>query len=555
MRVVFFFICSVCWCILPAQTIPYNTSPDWISTASGQYATGLGLADINGDGFKDLVVANGNDMARQRLSVYYNQGDGTFPLLPDWQSADIDYHGHLACGDLNGNGNIDVVVSVYIGPAGFSSPGMIKIYYNQGNELESLPSFESESFYSFSCALGDADGDGDLDIAVAAGEPYSNILDNGRIFFNVNGTFQTVADWQSNITMGAIDVEFGDFNRDGLMDVIFVTARTPNYIFLADSLGDISPEPAWQSDEALNFLNSVDVGYPGDQSIVVMTENSQLGGSGMVRKYDFSDPVPAGSVASWYSNPFGYGSGILLNDVDIDGHLDLIYGGWWLPVKIALGDGTGFELTTSYTSSTNSVVEAILMADLGREDITEITETFTIQPHQHHSHVIILGKQITEEILSFKLNNEELAYSQYCWVPGKNWISIATPLIAGSMVEVTYNYSPYPDMVITNWDSNKGNYIFYNTLGGTIGIAEKDYHHHSLTIYPNPAGDAVRISSRQLTGPVTLDIFNIYGQNIFSYKENDFTGQLTIDVSNWPDGIYVVNMSQDGIQITGRFIK
>ena len=195
------------------------------------------------------------------------------------------------------------------------------------------------------------------------------------------------------------------------------------------------------------------------------------------------------------------------------------------------------------------------MADLGREDITMISETFTIQPHQHHSHVIFLGKQITEEILSFKINSEELAYSQYCWVPGKNWISIATPLIAGSMVEVTYNYSPYPDMVITNWDSNKGNYIFYNTLGGTIGIAEKDYHHHSLTIYPNPAGDAVRISSRQLTGPVTLDIFNIYGQNIFSYKENDFTGQLTIDVSAWPHGIYVVNMSQDGIQITGRFIK
>ncbi|MBW6460397.1 MAG: T9SS type A sorting domain-containing protein [Bacteroidales bacterium] len=555
MRVTFLFICSICWCILPAQTIPYNTAPDWISTAGGQYATGLGLADINGDGFKDLVVANGNDMARQRLVVYYNQGDGTFPLLPDWQSADIDYHGHLACGDLNGNGNIDVVVSVYIGPAGFSSPGKIKIYYNQGNELESLPSFESESFYSFSCALGDADGDGDLDIAVATGEPYSNILDNGRIFINHNGTFQAVADWQSTVSMGGIDVEFGDFNRDGLMDVIFVTERTPNYIYLADSLGNINPEPAWQSDEALNFLNSVDVGYPGDQSIIVMTENSQLGGSGRVRKYDFSDPVPAGSVASWYSNPFGYGSGILLNDVNLDGHLDLIYGGWWLPVKIALGDGTGFELTPSYTSSTNSVVEAILMADLGREDITMISETFTIQPHQHLSHVIILGKQITEEILSFKINSEELAYSQYCWVPGKNRISIATPLTAGSVVEVVYTYSPYPDMVITNWDSNKGNYIFYNTLGGTIGIADRNDHHHSLTIYPNPAGDFVKISSEGIMGPVILDIYNIHGQNVLSLIEKRFTGQLTIDVSTWPHGIYFVKMNQRSNSATGTFIK
>jgi len=540
---------------LPAQTIPYNTAPDWISTAGGQYATGLGLADINGDGFKDLVVANGNDMARQRLSVYYNQGDGTFPLLPDWQSADIDYHGHLACGDLNGNGNIDVVVSVYIGPAGFSSPGKIKIYYNQGNELESLPSFESEAFYSFSCALGDADGDGDLDIAVATGEPYSNILDKGRIFYNVNGTFQTVADWQSTVSMGAIDVEFGDFNRDGRMDVIFVTARTPNYIYLADSLGNINPEPAWQSDETLNFLNSVDIGYSGNQSIVVMTENSQLGGSGRVRKYDFSDPIPSGSVASWYSNPFGYGSGILLNDVDLDGHLDLIYGGWWLPVKIALGDGNGFELTTSYTSATNSVVEAILMADLGREDVTMTSETFTITAHQHFSHVIIVGKQITEEILSFKINNEELAYSQYCWVPGKNWISIATPLIAGSQVEVTYTYSPYPDMVITNWDSNMGNYIFYNTLGGTTGLADQNANRNILKVYPNPAVDFLNITTGSKSGTARIDIFNIHGQKVFTLIDNDFDGSQQIHIAHLPPGPYQVMITHDGTSITAPFIK
>ena len=60
--------------LLIAQNVPYNLIPDWISQPNGQIATGLGLADINGDGFKDLVIANGNDISRQRVTVHYNDG-------------------------------------------------------------------------------------------------------------------------------------------------------------------------------------------------------------------------------------------------------------------------------------------------------------------------------------------------------------------------------------------------------------------------------------------------------------------------------------------------
>ena len=128
-----------------------------------------------------------------------------------------------------------MAVSVYIGPAGFSEPGELKVYYNLGSELETTPSFISDPFYTFSCALGDADADGDLDIAAVAGEPYGGLLDYGKIFINNNGTFQAQAEWNSEVLMGALDVEFGDINRDGFMDVIFVCEGTPNMIYLAES--------------------------------------------------------------------------------------------------------------------------------------------------------------------------------------------------------------------------------------------------------------------------------------------------------------------------------
>ncbi len=124
---------------LPAQSFIFHTTPDWVSQALGHYATGLGIADINQDGWDDLVVANGNDMARQNVVVYYNQPPGNFPTSPSWSSSDIDYHGHLAIGDIDGNGYPDVAVSTFLGAGAFYEPGFAKVYFNYDGQLEACP--------------------------------------------------------------------------------------------------------------------------------------------------------------------------------------------------------------------------------------------------------------------------------------------------------------------------------------------------------------------------------------------------------------------------------
>ena len=534
-------IVFLCGTVLQAQNIPFNTTPDWVSTPNGHIATGLGLADINGDGWKDLVAANGNDIQRQGLVVYYNRGDGTFPMNPDWQSADVDYHGHLACGDIDKDGDIDVAVSVYLGPNGFSSPGKVKVYYNLGTALEATPTFVSDPFYTFSCALGDADGDGDLDLAAAAGEPYSSILDRGKIFLNNGGTFQPAPEWESDIEMGALDVEFGDINRDGRMDVIFVCEDDDNYIYRGMASGGIATAPAWQSAEAVSFINSVDIGYrePGE-CLVVMTENSQLGGQGKVRRYLFEGLLPASSTAGWYSQPFGYGSGILLADVDLDGVLDLIYGGWWLPMKIALGDAAGFEINPSYTSQTSSVVEAILMADLGRESESVKTVELTITEQSAGGHLILLPDQLVEDIVAVTKDGIPVAPGDHCTVPNKSWISFASPLQQGDLLSVTYRYSPHPDIVITNWDNNKGNYIFYNT-NAPVGTAEAKLYPAGLQVFPNPGRDILDL---RILGMISegsdLRISDLTGRLIHKERISLVEGSGRIDISGIPAGAYIL---------------
>lgn len=537
-----FIICILLYLSLVAtsQNVPYNLSPDWISNPGGHIATGLGLADINGDGWKDLVVANGNDIQRQRLVVYYNTGDGSFSQDPDWQSDDIDYHGHLACGDIDQDGYVDVAVSVYIGAGGFGSPGKIKVYYNQGGTLEGTPSFISNPFYTFSCALGDADGDGDLDLAATAGEPYHDILDHAKIFINDEGTFQADAEWQSDIVMGSLDVEFGDINRDGYMDVIFVCENTDNYIFLGSATG-ISTTAAWQSAEPESFINSVDIGYRGeDETLVVMTENSQLGGEGKVRRYLFSDPVPASSAADWYSNPFGYGSGIALADVDLDSTLDLVYGGWWLPVKVALGGQNGFQLTPSYTSSTASVVEAIQLADLGREAISSKTKVMTMGASVMGRHVLVLPDQLVEEIDNITRNGVALTAEEYSFVPNKPWISFEQGFFTGEVIEVHYQSSPHPDMVITNWDSSKGNYIFYNT-NPPVGLSENLAGGNTVEVFPNPANDVINL---YFDGDLPVDqrirITDISARVYLEMKPEWVNNRAEIDISDLSEGLYIL---------------
>ena len=542
LRILFIGILSLFVLNAIAQTIPYATTPDWESTAEGHIATGLGLADINGDGWKDIVAGNGNDIERQHLVVYYNNGDGTFPLTPDWESDDIDYHGHVAVGDINMDGFTDVVVSVYLGEGGFGDPGKVKVYYNQQGELEGTPSFVSYSFYTFSCALGDADGDGDLDLATTDAEPYGAIYEEGNIFLNRNGFFNENPDWVSNIPIGSMDVEFADVDMNGFLDVIYVSQETDNFIFLSDNSGMITTDPSWHSEESINNINSVDFGFTGTDKIpgIIMTGNNQLGGDGKVRLYSFGNGVPASSTASWTSGYFGYGSGIILSDVDVDGILDVIYGGWWLPVKIALGNDTGFETDPSYTSATSSVVEAIQIADLDRDGIDTIAETINISEPVS---VIYLEKQLIENILSVQLNGQSVSPAFYCAVPNKNWISFKDNLVQGDEVTVEYEFSNDGEMVITNWDSSKGNYIFYNNPQST-GIKEQQSYieEPAFNIFPNPVKDILVIKyhspSKQLaevflTGLLGRKVHQTHRQWI---EEGDNT--IELNTENLSAGVY-----------------
>jgi hypothetical protein len=315
----------------------------------------------------------------------------------------------------------------------------------------------------------------------------------------------------------------------------------------------IDIDPDWQSGELQNYINSVDIGYEPGHTVVAMTENSQLGGTGKVRRYEFTGNIPSSGTASWYSEPFGYGSGIVLNDFDQDGLLDLIYGGWWLPVKIAFGTETGFETEPSYTSSTNSVVETILLGDLGREDEWYVGESILIEPAQAGTNVLVLSPEMIDRVVNVYKNGVTLSPSEYTHIHGKSWIAFRTPFQDDDFIEVGCIFSPFPDMVITNWDSNKGNYIFYNTEGG-LGYEENNSSGKNCMISPNPASNDFQIKLPAAKSYTHIMVTDLQGRIMKTEEVHQADPFITVNSKAWPAGIYFVIILQDGESWSGKLI-
>ena len=537
--------------------VPFPQNPNWISTDVSSVSTGGAFADINKDGWLDFVVANGNDISIQRVVVYYNNGSGTFPTTPNWQSTDIDYHGHLDVGDVNGDGWLDVAVSVYIGQAGFNSPGKVKLYLNNSGTLSSNPDWISgDLVYSFSCAFGDADGDGDLDLAVAGGESYYNHPEQPRIYYNNGATLESLPSWKATASQYSYDVNWADFDNDGDLDLVFAGESTPNRIF-ENINGTMSVTPIWQSTDASQYANSLFVGDVNDDGYLdlAISDNSQLGGSGRFKIY-LNNSGTLNTTPFWTSTFSGYGSGINLADIDNDNDLDLITGGWWQPVRIYLNTGGNFNTNPEYTSTSTSVVEVIVMGDIDKDAVQNVQENFVSDGLKK---LFYLPRTPLQELSRVIVETDTLQFNQYCYDLENGWVMLAAQPDFGDSVTVEASVSWDIDMGITNWDQNKGNYLFLNTLNPVFVNSEENLPEGFVLYqnYPNPFNPSTKISWQSPVGSwQTLKVYDILGNEVATLvDEYNPAGSYEVEFDpssgnrNLVSGIYFYQLR------TGSFVQ
>jgi hypothetical protein len=448
------FLTLVAFAATGSAQIPLQTSPYWQSTETGVYSTGANWGDIDRNGYLDFAISNGNDMALAPNYVYFNYG-GVLQNFNTWASANSQYSGHSALGDVNQDGYLDFAVSNYIA-SGWGQT-TIQLYMNLGGALETSPSWESEdSMHTFACAFGDADGDGDLDLAVASGESYNSIREHQRIYYNVGGTLETTPSWTSIDSTPCYDVEWGDVDNDGDLDLAFISSIGPLFVYY--NYGDsIERAASWNSGCGYdgNTLNWGDIDDDGWLDLAV-ANNNQLGQPGYFEVYHnvngTLNPSPI-----WRSTTQGYGSSVSWCDVDNDGDKDLAAGRWW--GYSVIYENTGGDLTNSPTwSSTNSeVVEEMVWADIDGDGVLNVVgETHAGDGIKK---VFYLNHYPAHSLERVIMDGDTLGLTEFCCVLASGWVSVAAAPISDIVFD--YHYSHKPDLGVSNWGG--ANFIFRNT--------------------------------------------------------------------------------------------
>jgi hypothetical protein len=447
----------LCAAVAAAQ-VPYNAAPDWIS-ANPAYSTGAAFVDLDRDGHLDIVIADGNDIVRGYVNVYYNDGSGGFSTVADWRSAGVAYHGHLDVADVNGDGWDDVAIAILL-----SEGHCAALYLNNNGTLSSTPDWTSEEDVpAFGAAFGDVNGDGRPDLAVATGFAYDTPNQHHNyVYMNVDGALETTASWQSADTHDMQGVLFTDADNDGWLDLAGITARSQTRVY-RNLGGALATTPAWQTTDSANqdgiMLAAGDVTGDGWRELFA-TDNTQLGGSGRFKQYD---GLAGGFYETTYSWSYydRYGSAVALADVNADGLLDLATGAWWDYTRIFLNDGAGLATSPAWNSDGTSVVEKIVFADVDPACGGELKHTLLL-PGDGADTLFYLEHQPIQRILELRVDGLAVEPGEYTYSREYGWIALGQA--PQQSVWVRYATSQSLDMLVSNWDSDKGNYLRYNQL-------------------------------------------------------------------------------------------
>ena len=184
----------------------------------------VNLLDVDGDGDLDVHVVY-FELGGMPDKVYLNDGQGRFTDSGAALSEEV-----IAWGDLDGDGDVDL-----FGKA-VGQGYRVLLNDGTGNLTRGWEMADSQAI-SGGMTLGDLDGDGDLDALVANGFRSEGSQPTRLLWNDGSGQFADSGQ-ELNPTKGA-DLEVGDLDGDGDLDVFVANMDLPDEVWLNDGTGQL----------------------------------------------------------------------------------------------------------------------------------------------------------------------------------------------------------------------------------------------------------------------------------------------------------------------------
>src|SRR5208283_1577585 len=348
-------------------TVPYQTG-----VVGANFVV---AADVNGDGFPDIVVATNNG-----VTVMLNNGNGTFAA----PSTDVggDYatwavaSESVAVVDVNGDGLPDIVVTNYCAQAAPGCYGIAVLLGNGDGTFQAAIGYDTAGLATGAVVVGDVNGDGLPDLVVTnecqvytcAGGSLKLLLNNG----NGDGTFQPA---NGLVVAGANSITLADVNNDGHLDVVVTLTKTVA-VQLGNGDGTLQSANTFKTG-GLNplWVAVADVNGDNNPDLAVANECSVLAGGTCGATPSVA--ILAGKGDGTFYSPVTFATGgyiatsVAVADVNQDSKIDLVVSNACAgPAPADCGSGSVGVLINNFIASTTTKVMSSLNPSVLGQSVT-----------------------------------------------------------------------------------------------------------------------------------------------------------------------------------------
>ena len=586
-----------------------TTAAGGFQASVGYKTTSVVTADLNNDGFREIIVGTARNMP---MFVYQNNANGTFThITPTTGVNTIKNTQAIVTGDFDLDGRIDIYVINYVKTpiTIFDADGNIVGYNHTCSPNDLYRNLGGLTFADVSATSGadnngcglaglftDIDGDYKPDLYVANDFGAFTHIPNAFLKNMNPGAFINLSSSSElDASIFGMGIAHGDYDKDGLLD-IYVTNLGRNILYHQISPGvfeDVTTAANVEDAKDPNGLNVVgwgtafiDVdndsyedlyvanGYVPAAKTYETSQNSENKVFRNLKNGTFEDVSEAS-----HANDNKMHRGMAVGDMDNDGDEDMV-------VTKLLSTGVPVQTNVLYYINNQNLNHHWIQVGLKGNGTTTNRDGFGSTVKVHYNHTIGIkglsggsshASQNTS-VLHFGLNTTSVIDSvEVFWpggartrvlsppvdthilieqnVPGFAIRGCTNPSAANYNLQATQNYGCYfpvpgcTDATASNYNpaanANDGSCDFITA------IPEKAL---SLTaaVYPNPMHSELSINttSRERTH---VELFDIQGRLVL---QSEFSGGETTLKPDISAGLYYYRITSNGITIkTGKIIK